>query len=65
MAEGSIPVPVLELDARWFAPWANLIAGTADRGVPGMALFIGAAADDEHSIGNVIDSDPARALPLN
>ncbi len=38
-----VAVPVLEPEARWFASWARLIAGTAAaEGVWGMAVFTGA-----------------------
>ena len=47
--QGSVPIPVLELEARWLAPWASLVSGTADRGVPGVALFVGAGHRDERS----------------
>ena len=53
--QGSVPIPVLELEARWLAPWASLVAGTADRGVPGVALFVGAAPGDERPTGHVAD----------
>lgn len=33
-----IPVPLIELGARWLASWAALVAGTATR-LPGRALF--------------------------
>lgn len=61
--QGSIPIPVLELEARWLAPWANLVAGTADRGVPGMALFVVASPDDEQRSSYVSDIDPADVPP--
>ncbi len=34
-----VPVPVVELEARWFAPWASLVAATGPDWVPGTVLF--------------------------
>jgi len=36
-----VAVPVLEPEARWFAPWAALVAGAAPGGAWGVALFTG------------------------
>jgi tetratricopeptide (TPR) repeat protein len=36
-----VPVPVLEPEARWFRPWAALVAGSAPQGAWGMAVFTG------------------------
>jgi tetratricopeptide (TPR) repeat protein len=44
-----LPIPVLELEARWLRPWASLVAGTAGRWTNGIALFtglLGIPADD-------------------
>ncbi len=37
-AEG-LPIPVLELDARWLGPWANALAGSAAEPFAGMAVY--------------------------
>ncbi len=34
-----VPIPVLELDARWLAPWAAAVAGGTADPVAGMAVF--------------------------
>jgi tetratricopeptide (TPR) repeat protein len=34
-----VPIPVLELDARWLAPWAAMVAEGTANPVPGMAVF--------------------------
>jgi hypothetical protein len=39
ITRAGIPVPVLELEARWFAPWAALISGTGPEWVSGTAIF--------------------------
>jgi hypothetical protein len=36
-----VAVPVLEPEARWFRPWAALVAGSAPHGAWGMAVFTG------------------------
>ncbi|MBI0300343.1 ATP/GTP-binding protein, partial [Streptomyces sp. PRKS01-29] len=42
---GAPPVPVLELDARWMANWARLVARPSARGDDTMALLPGAPAE--------------------
>ncbi|MGW7689955.1 FxSxx-COOH system tetratricopeptide repeat protein [Streptomyces asiaticus] len=42
---GAPPVPVLELDARWMANWARLVARPSARGEDTMALLPGAPAE--------------------
>ncbi|MEU4893942.1 FxSxx-COOH system tetratricopeptide repeat protein [Streptomyces sp. NPDC044780] len=42
---GAPPVPVLELDARWMANWARLVARPSVRGEDTMALLPGAPAE--------------------
>lgn len=64
-ADLGVPIPVLELEARWLAPWANLVAGTADQGVAGMALFTGVGANDERSVGNVIRDQGGPRSPVD
>jgi tetratricopeptide (TPR) repeat protein len=36
-----VAVPVLEIEPRWLAPWARLVAGAASGGVWGAAFFTG------------------------
>lgn len=43
-----IPVPVLQLEARWLHPWASMVAGTRGGWTPGVALFTGLAATRGH-----------------
>jgi tetratricopeptide (TPR) repeat protein len=41
----SIPIPVLELDPRWLAPWASLIAGETTSPIASMAVHSCSACD--------------------
>jgi tetratricopeptide (TPR) repeat protein len=34
-----VPIPVLELDARWLGPWAEMLAGQASGPIAGMAVL--------------------------
>ena len=34
-----VPIPVLELDARWLGPWAAMLAGQTPKPIAGMAVF--------------------------
>ncbi|AQA15471.1 FxSxx-COOH system tetratricopeptide repeat protein [Streptomyces malaysiensis] len=43
--DGAPPVPVLELDARWMANWARLVARPSVRGEDTMALLPGVPAE--------------------
>ena len=45
-----VPIPVLELDARWLAPWASLIAGESASPIAGMAVY-------SRSAPHVVQSD--------
>jgi tetratricopeptide (TPR) repeat protein len=40
---GAMPVPVLALESRWFAPWASMVSGTGSDFVAGTAIFPGGA----------------------
>jgi hypothetical protein len=60
-----VAVPVLEPEARWFRPWAALVAGSAPEGAWGMAVFTGraplagSAADDADADA---DLDPVQRV---
>ena len=49
-----LPVPVLELEARWLKPWAALVSGAAGRWVNGCAVFTDFPPKADHP-----DTDPA------
>ena len=59
-----IPVPVVELDARWLKSWAGLIAGSAAEWSPGVVLFSRARGDGPGPAGNYEDipRDPLAAV---
>lgn len=40
----AVPVPVLELAARWFAPWASLVSGTGPEWQTSTVVFAGKAS---------------------
>ena len=45
MGGEGVPIPVLELDDRWLAPWASLIAGETTSPIAGMAVHSHSARD--------------------
>jgi tetratricopeptide (TPR) repeat protein len=45
MSGESVPIPVLELDPRWLAPWASLVAGETASPIAGMAVHGSSARD--------------------
>ena len=45
MGGEGVPIPVLELDDRWLAPWASLIAGETTSPIAGMAVHSRPARD--------------------
>jgi len=52
-------VPVLELEARWFARWAALVASTGSDGISGTAIF----ADGGPAENAPAENAPAEARP--
>jgi tetratricopeptide (TPR) repeat protein len=52
-----VPIPVLELDARWLGPWASALAGQAAEPIAGMAVYTRdpAAPVQLHDPGNAHD----------
>jgi tetratricopeptide (TPR) repeat protein len=59
LARSGVPVPVLELEARWLRPWAALVAGAAGSWVNGTAVFTGSlAAKHVEQITPPFDLDP-------
>jgi hypothetical protein len=57
-----LAVPVLELEARWFAPWAALVAGTGPDWTPSTAVFTRAPVLGR--AGPVEPADPAEPAGL-
>jgi cholesterol oxidase len=39
MARQGVPVPVLEIEPEWLAPWARLLSGDAPGGIDGMVVW--------------------------
>jgi hypothetical protein len=44
-ATDGIPVPVLQLEARWLRPWSSIVAGATGRWTNSVALFTGLTGD--------------------
>jgi tetratricopeptide (TPR) repeat protein len=49
MGGQGVPIPVLELDDRWLAPWASLLAGEIRSPIAGMAVYSRFALDARES----------------
>jgi hypothetical protein len=56
----AVPVPVLELDADWLAPWSRLIGAPRSPGVEAMVLF----ADSDGTVGRDGQQDQASMSAL-
>jgi tetratricopeptide (TPR) repeat protein len=52
-----VPIPVLELDARWLAPWASVVAGQAAEPIAAMAVFTRSASVPIQDHGQVTAYD--------
>jgi hypothetical protein len=63
-----VPIPVLEIERRWLAPWASLVGGMAAGPVNGVALFTDAPPSqpaDQAGSGDLAGIGPsARGDPL-
>ena len=64
MGGEGVPIPVLELDDRWLAPWASLIAGETTSPIAGMAVHSRSARDVVQSRRGDRAARPGRAVPL-
>jgi hypothetical protein len=61
-ATDGIPVPVLQLEARWLRPWSSLVAGTCGGWTNSVALFTG-LVDNAASDAPIGEAAPAPVPP--
>ena len=64
MGGEGVPIPVLELDDRWLAPWASLIAGETTSPIAGMAVHSHSARDVVQSHEVTAPQRPGRTVPV-
>ncbi|TYK53126.1 SAV_2336 N-terminal domain-related protein [Actinomadura decatromicini] len=55
-----IPVPVLQIDSDWLAPWARLVAGSAPEGIDGIVMWTG---ENPRLTDPVVDEGPVGTTP--